>query len=185
MVTAGLSALLALLAQAAAAPAGGAAPDTTKPAPSTVQKPADKDCSPAVPSADQRQIVICAQRPNGYRLNPDVMEARREHRSGGPPPPPNRVPRPDCTSVGPAPCMIAGINLLGAAMTAVTMAERAVKGENVGKMFVTDPTPDEYHLYLEAKRRREEREADEALDARIKAQAAPVGATEAAPSEKD
>lgn len=128
--------------------------------------------------ADSRTIVICTQRPQGYRLNPDVMEAKREVRSGGPPPP-RRGVRPDCATVGPAGCFNAGINLIAAAITAVTMAERAVKGQNVGQMFITDPHPDEYHLYLEAKQRREQREAEAAAAAKAKADAAAAAAQQA------
>jgi len=75
-------------------------------------------------------------------------------------------------SVGPEPCQSAGINLIGAALTAVTMAEKAAKGENVGDMFVTDPHPSEYQLYIMAKKRREAREAEEKAEARAKARAA-------------
>ena len=59
-----------------------------------------------------------------------------------------------------------GIDLLGAAMVLGTMATKAVKGENVGKMFVTDPQPTEYQLYLEAKREREAKEAEKAAKAK-------------------
>jgi hypothetical protein len=66
--------------------------------------------------------------------------------------------RPDCATVGPAPCVNAGINLIAAAATAAEMAARLAKGQEVGSMFVTDPHPDEYHLYLMAKARREAEE---------------------------
>jgi hypothetical protein len=39
-------------------------------------------------------------------------------------------------------------------------------------MFVTDPHPDEYHLYLMAKARREAAEAEKAAEARRRAAAA-------------
>ena len=42
-----------------------------------------------------------------------------------------------------------------AAMMAGKIASRIAQGGNVGELFVTDPQPDEYQLYLEAKRRRE------------------------------
>jgi hypothetical protein len=59
------------------------------------------------------------------------------------------------------------------------MLQKAVSGENVGEMFVTDPQPDEYQLYLEAKHYRESREAEQA--AALKAKAAAV-ADETKPS---
>jgi hypothetical protein len=66
----------------------------------------------------------------------------------------------DNFAVGPAGCQYAGINLLAAAVTAATMATRLAKGEEIGSMFQTDPHPDEYHLYLAAKARREAKEAE-------------------------
>jgi len=75
----GVPVAVVLLAQSvSAAPAGSqTAPDKSiTPSKSPASVNAREDCSPNAPSADQRSIVICAQRPNGYRLNPDVMEAR-------------------------------------------------------------------------------------------------------------
>jgi hypothetical protein len=144
-------------------------------------------CAPAHVSADTREIVVCAQKPQGYRLDPDVMEAKREKHSGGRPKRPDRMRDNSCASVGPAGCIGAGagIDLLGAAMVLGTMATKAVKGENVGKMFVTDPQPTEYQLYVEAKRRREAKEAEAAAAAKAKAaQAAKAaGQAEAAKAE--
>jgi hypothetical protein len=177
MASMSLAFLVFAFAQAAAPPAQPAA----QPAAPAIQpgEPAPDDCAAERPSADSRRITICAQRPNGYRLNPDIMEARRELKSGGRPTRPGATVRPDCAAVGPAPCTIGGINLIGAALTAAEMAERAVKGQDVGKMFVTDPHPDEYHLYLMAKARRE---AEEAEKAAAKKPAGPAGAQPAAPT---
>jgi len=157
-----LPAALLFLAQAAAPVP---TPPTTEP---------DARASDACPSSsgDGTTIVICTQRPQGYRLNPDVMEAKRETRSAGRPVRPNGAPPPDCATVGPAPCVTAGINLLAAAATAAEMAQRLSKGQEIGSMFVTDPTPDEYHLYLMAKQRREAEEAEKAALAKAKAAAA-------------
>lgn len=184
-----MSTSLAFLVLAAAAqPASGvSAGPPAQAAPESQAKPPERDCGRAHQPADERQIVICAQRPNGYRLNPDIMEAHRELKKGAPAPPLGRYSRPDCATVGPIPCTTAGINLVGAALTAVTMAERAAKGENVGEMFVTDPHPSEYQLYLMAKARREQEQAEAAAKkARAKAQAqakhqAAPGAATAAP----
>jgi hypothetical protein len=169
----GLSVVLALAAQAAASfPQASPAPE---PAPTVSKRPAsgaDDACAPAHPDASTREIVICAQRPQGYRLNPDVMEARREMRSGGRPrPPESRTRDNSCATVGPAGCIAAaaGINLLGAAATLGTMATRLSKGEEIGSMFRTTPEPTEYQLYLWAKQRREAREAEKATAAKAKA----------------
>ena len=106
--------LLALFAQAATVPAGPAAPPAPKP--SAAAKVPACDARPSDPNGNQ--IVICAERTEGYRLNPDVLEARREMRSGGRPnrPGPDLKPYRDCT-VGPMGCgPQAGINLMAAAL---------------------------------------------------------------------
>jgi len=162
--------------------AAQAAATDTSPKPSAATPPGvtpTTDQCPA-PSADARTIVICTQRPQGYRLNPDVMEARRETHSGGRPQRPGGKPIPDCTA-GPQPCTMAGINLIGAALTAVEMAQRAAKGQEVGSMFVTDPHPTEYQLYLMAKARREQEDLEKAADA-AKAKADADAASEAKPA---
>jgi hypothetical protein len=168
-------ALVLLAAQAPSAPPAGEAPaaapaetqrvygpkyDPPKPKPKPAAAPApDPVCQSR---EEQGRIIVCAQRPQGYRLNPDIMEAKRLKRSGGRPTQPGPIAMKDnsCQVVGPAGCFNAGINLVAAALTAATMVQRAIKGENVGKMFITDPQTDEYHLYLRAKAEREAREAE-------------------------
>ena len=159
----------ALFALAQAAPATSAA--TAPPAASAVPPASPSSAVPACsePRADSQTIVICTERPQGYRLNPDVMEAKRETRSPGQPVRPGGKVIPDCTAVGPAPCTSAGINLLGAALTAAEMAKRAASGEEIGSMFVTDPHPTEYQLYQMAKARREAEEEQKAALERQKA----------------
>lgn len=162
-----------LLAQAmgGAEPAGGPTTATTTPAAtaSANAAPKSKAGSSAIPQcpqqrSDSQTIVICTERPQGYRLDPDVMEAKRETRSPGPPVRPGGRVIPDCTNVGPQPCTTAGINLIGAALTAAQMAERLAKGQEVGSMFKTDPHMSEYQLYQMAKARREAAEAQKAAD---------------------
>lgn len=155
-MVAGFSVALIMAAQAAAAQPPSVA-DAAKPS----------ESCPAQP-ADSRAIVICTQRPQGYRLNPDVMEAKRETHSGGRPTRPGGKIIPDCASVGPAPCTSAGVNIIGAALTAAEIARRLAKGEEVGSMFVTNPHPTEYDLYVMAKAKREAEEA-EAAAAKLRA----------------
>lgn len=168
---------LVLLADTAGAAYGPAAPPPKKAA-----KPAAEDsCASAQANADTRTIVICAQRPQGYRLNPDVMRAKRERRSAG------RRKRPEnfkdnACAVGPQGCPSAGINLIGAALTAAEMASRVAKGQEIGSMFKTTPEPTEYDLYVEAKRRREAEAAEAA--AKTKAKAAAQAPAEAQPAPK-
>ena len=154
----GLPMILLAAAQAAAPlPASAEAADEAAPAQSTSAADA---CSPSDPIAGEAQeIVICVERPEGFRIDPDVMEAERQARR-------KKLKRPErfadtsCQSVGPMGCMGGGgINLLAAALTAAEMAKRTASGENVGEMFVTEPQPDEYQFYREAKRKREAEKA--------------------------
>lgn len=168
MPAAGLPLLLVMLAPTATAdppqphqvygPEAAAAP---KPVPAPPANPEQRECTNTNKDPNSNEIVVCAPRPQGYRLNPDVLEAKREMRSGGPPKSQQqRMQVQDNCAVGPAGCQYAGINLLAAAVTAATMAGRLAKGEEIGSMFQTDPHPDEYHLYLAAKARREAKEAE-------------------------
>ena len=123
---------------------------------------------------DTTEIVVCAQKVEGFRIDPDVLKAQRikkKSKARGP----ERLVDNSCASVGPMGCRGgAGINLVAAAITAATMLQRAASGGNVGEMFVTDPQPDEYKLYMQAKREREAAEQEAAEKAKAKA------ATEAA-----
>lgn len=104
-------------------------------------------------------IVVCGKR-EGFRIDPDILKAQRQYRDRTRPKPPERLVDTSCRVVGTMGCMNAPtINVLTAAITAATMLKKAVNGENVGKMFITEPTPTEYELYQAAKREREEREA--------------------------
>lgn len=193
----GLSVVFALLAQAASAapanpppPQDRASPEYGPPIPivRAAAKPpvkiaADTSCETARASADTREIVVCAQRPQGYRLDPDVLEAQRELRNirhGRPNRPLGTAPYNPCATVGPFGCRGgAMINIVQAAITAATMAQRLAKGEEIGSMFITDPQPDEYQLYVEIKHRREAEEA--AAKAKAKAAAAATTATATPP----
>ena len=174
----GSSVALAIFAQAAQA-----APSTEAPPapPSTTAAPGEcPDRTISSSGSDGTTILICAQRPQGYRLNPDVMEAKREMRSGGRPPrQATEAPPPDCATVGPAPCVNAEINLLAAAAVAAEMGKRLAAGQEIGSMFVTDPHPSEYQLYQMAKARREAEEAAKAAEARRRAAAAKQAAAAA------
>ncbi len=165
---------MVMLAQAAASGTayGPPEPAPSKPASVAAKAPADP-CTTPDPKADQRDIVVCAQRPQGYRIDPDVMRARKSYREHLRPKPPERFVETSCRSVGPMGCgPPAGINLIGAALTAAEMAKRLAAGKEIGSMFVTDPQPSEYQLYQMAKHEREAREAQKAAEATAKAAAA-------------
>jgi hypothetical protein len=197
MMLAGLPAALLFAQAATAAPAnpaepiyGPAAPDPTKSV-ATPVKTAERECAPQNPDPKSNEIVVCAVKPQGYRIDPDVLAAKRMKKKGdaGPPHNPHETYAARNCSVGPAGCQYGGISLIAAAVTAATMVQKAVKGENVGKMFVTDPDhPSEYQLYQQAKREREEKEADAAAKAvtdaaRAKAAAEAAKAKAAAPAQ--
>jgi len=176
----GLSVAALMLADAAAQPAYGPSLPPVKRV-EAPPAPADR-CPPPDLSGDVHEIIVCAPRPQGYRLDPDVMEARREMRSGGPPRRPERAQPSQCGTVGPMGCTgRPTIDFLSTALVLGQMARKAAKGENVGQMFVTTPTRSEYQLYLDAKRRREAIEESEqaagksaAAVARAKADPSPV-----------
>ena len=174
-------------AEAPPAVYGPAAPVVLKP-PAAPVKPVQPCPPPPAPTGTAQEIVICAEKPQGYRINPDVLKARHDKRSAGRPTRPGPVAMKDnsCTVVGEAPCIgvFTGINLLAAAATLAKMGDRLSKGEEIGSMFVTDPHPSEYQLYLEAKREREAKEAEKAKAAAEKAKAASAKAAAAAQTQQ-
>lgn len=176
----GLPVALALAAQAApaAAPPTPEAPPaaaarkvpTVAPDEPPINVASVEPCRTATPSADTREIVICAERPEGYRIDPDILAVKRAKRGGRPTRPgPESIPDITACVVGPQGCATAGINLIGAALTAAEMAKRLAEGKEIGSMFVTDPHPSEYQLYLAAKNAREQKELEDAGKAVAKA----------------
>ena len=144
-----------------------------KPRPKVKTAASDAACKPTETkdvTDETREIVVCAPRIEGYRIDPDVLKARRLKKNNVKPRGPERLVDNSCASVGPMGCRGgAGINLVAAAITVATMLQKAANGENVGEMFITDPQTDEYQLYLQAKREREAKEAEEAAAAKAKA----------------
>jgi len=170
---AGPSVAIAILVQAA-----GAVPANPPPEPPQPPIQAADRCPTLPANAQPGEIVVCAKRPEGYRLDPDVMEAKRVMRGGGRPKRPERMRDTSCAVVGEAGCIGAnpGINLIGAALTAAEMAARLARGQEIGSLFVTDPQRSEYQLYLEAKRAREAKDAEAAAVTKAKAAVADAGA---------
>ena len=177
----GLPVAIVLLAQTAGAAAPAPAPTVT----ASPAKNADETCREAMAKLDTREIVICAQKPQGYRLNPDVMMAKRAIRSGGRPtrPGPGGYHDNSRCVVGPEGCPSYGINLIGAALTAGEMASRLAKGQEIGSMFITDPHPSEYQLYQEFKREREAKDAEKKAQAAAKAKADAAAAGQTKPAQ--
>jgi hypothetical protein len=181
-------AILALAAAASAAAPAPAQPQQAQPQPSPPPqaqpplKTSDERCAPAPRTTNDREIVVCVEKPQGYRIDPDVLASKRAMRGGGRPKRPERLRDTACASVGPAGCIGAGagINLIGAALTAAEMAARLSKGQEIGSMFRTTPEMSEYELYQEAKRAREAKEAEAAAAAAAQAKAAPKAPATAA-----
>ena len=181
-MTMGFTVALVLFAETAAAgasqtpaPASGPAATSASKA-AEAAKPDGADCAPQSAAPKSSDIVICAVKPNGYRLDPDVMEAKRAKKQGAagrPHSPHETFADHSCATVGPMGCRGApAINLLAAAAVAAEIADRLSKGQEVGSLFETTPDPSEYQLYQEAKKLREEKEADaKAKAAQAQAQA--------------
>lgn len=161
----GVAMAVLMLAQVASAPADPPAPAVV----STPVKQAEDTCALSRESAEKGEIIVCAPRPQSYRLNPDVMVAKKAMRGGGKPNPPERFRDTSCMVVGPMGCGNGGVNLLAAAMTAARMADKLSNGENIGTMFITDPHPSEYQLYQQAKREREAKEEEARTQEAVKA----------------
>src|SRR3954447_13660062 len=170
---AGLPALL-LFAQATAgsAPTYGP-PDPPAPKPPTlpVQQSSTEPERPCPTSSDPRSttIIVCAPKTDGYRLPPDIVEARRLKKKGIAPAPRNpheTYAHHSCATVGPMGCGLGPtIDLLAAGMVAAKIVDRLNKGQEVGSVFVTNPQTGDYGYFQQAKKEREERERQAAAKA--------------------
>jgi len=171
--SAALMALLSLQVAGEAAAQGPSAPAVATPS----QGAASDGCKTAIPT-EPGEVVVCAVRPNGYRIDPDVLEAERIKKNPRGLKAPERHVDNSCATVGPMGCRGAvAVDLLGAAVAVAKMADKLSKGASVGSLLVTNPTPSDYELYLEAKRQREAREEAAFEAAAVKAsKAEPAGA---------
>jgi hypothetical protein len=175
----GLPVAFLLMAQAAAGagtsahPYGPEAAVPPKPAPTSST---GRDCSPQTAGPKGNEIVVCAIKPEGYRLPPDIVEARRLKKQGDtvrPRNPHETYADHSCTTVGPMGCRgTPTINMIAVAAVAAEISKRLAKGQEVGSIFETTPSSSEYQFYLEAKREREAKEArTAAAAAKAKAEA--------------
>ena len=139
------------------------------PAPKPKTEAAASACDAPPVDKDKGEIFVCAPRPEGYRIDPDVLKASKQARNRTKPKPPERLVDNSCASVGPHGCTTTGVNLLNAALVLATMAQKAASGGDVGQMFVTDPQLSEYDYYKLAKSEREAKEAADATAAKVKA----------------
>ena len=156
----GLPVALVVLAQAASA---APAPATPPPAAANAQPPAD--CRNAPPSPNSRSILVCGQKPDGYRIDPDILEAKREHRNQSGPRPRDTMTHNDCATVGPMGCRPGRPSTSSPSPGDCANGRNREQGRRRRKMFETTPEMSEYQLYLEAKKRREAKEAQAAAAA--------------------
>jgi hypothetical protein len=170
---AGLSIALTLSAQVVAAapsPPGNAAAARA----ATPAKEAQRECTtPAVPDPNSREIVVCAVKPDGYRIDPDLLAARRLKKQGesvAPRNPHETYANHSCATVGPMGCRgQPTIDVFTAVAALAAMGQRLSSGQAIGPMFKTRPAESEYQLYLEAKKQREAEEIEKAAKAKAAA----------------
>ena len=149
----------------AAQAAGPALPPQPKPK----TEAAPSACAAPPVDKDKGEIFVCAPRPEGYRIDPDVLKASKQARNRTKPRPPERLVDNSCASVGPHGCTTTGVNLLNAALVLATMAQKAASGGDIGQMFVTDPQLSEYDYYKLAKSEREAKESADEIAAKVRA----------------
>ena len=156
------SAFVLLLSGVAAEPAYG----PPVPPPAKAAKPAADPCR----SQDSRDIVICAQRKQGLRIDTDVVDANRRAKQNArsatasmPAAQASCAAKPQGCGTG-----LEGLDLANVALVVATTAVKAAKGEDWTKVLKPGG-PDEYQLYLQAKQEREEREQEAKDAAAIKA----------------
>jgi len=113
-------------------------------------------------SQDTRNIMVCGERRQPYRLDPSVMKAGREaesnSRSATAPMPPAQAAcsasKTGCEGFG-------SLDLANVAVVVGTMAIRAAKGKDWTRAFRVGG-PNEYQLYQQSKQRREAADAERA-----------------------
>ena len=169
-MSAGLPVAFLIVAQAATAGQSavyGPAPSAAKPAAPSPTNERECEAQPKAPKGNE--IVVCAVKPEGYRLPPDIVEARRLKKQGEtvrPHNPHETYADHSCATVGPMGCRgLPTVNLLAVAAVAAKISERLSKGQEIGSIFETAPSSSEYQLYLQAKKRREAKEAQAAATA--------------------
>jgi hypothetical protein len=148
-----------------------AAPVSTDARPGPVPPQMRAEADAACRSEDTRNILVCGQRQQPYRLDPSVMEAgekvKNNSRSAT-----SAVPAAQAAcSSSPMGCTkdLGSLDLANVAIVVGTAAVRAAKGEDWAKVF-RPGGPDEYQLYQQAKLRREA-EAEERAAAEVKRKA--------------
>lgn len=189
----GLPVAFALLVQAAAAMPTSDADAKYGPVPAPAPPPKvapepARECVNQNHDPNGNEIIVCAIKPEGYRLPPDIVEARRlkkEGLTGRPRNPHEKYVDRSCANVGPMGCRgTPAINLLAVAATAAEISQRLAKGQEIGSIFETEKSSTDYQLYQMAKKQREEKEAvAQAKAVKDKAQAAAKSSSSVLPAQ--
>lgn len=178
---AGLHALLLFAQAATGVPTTYGPPDRPSPKPTVQTGSSVPERACPQPNPQSTTIIVCAPKPDGYRLPPDVVQARRLKKKGVAPKPRNpheTFADHSCATVGPMGCRgTPAINLVAVAATAAEIGQRLAKGQEVGSLFVTDPQTSDYAYFQMAKKEREERERAAAAKAVKDAAAAKLTAS--------
>lgn len=183
----GLNLALVLLAQASTASPPADAASAYGPVAAVPSNPApvphdqsQRECAPQNNDPKSNAIVVCAVKPDGYRLPPDIVEARRLKKEGvtiRPRNPHETFADHSCAHVGPMGCRGAPtLDMLAVAATAAEISKRMAKGQEIGSIFQTEKSSTDYQYYQIAKKEREEKEAAAAAKA---AKAKALAATKA------
>jgi len=135
------------------------------PAPAPTRTAADPCKSP-----DSRDIVVCAERKQALRLEPDIVNAQRQAEQAQRSATATMPAAQASCSASPQGCGtgLAGLDLANVAIVVATSAVKAARGEDWTKVLKPGG-PDEYQLYLKAKKERETREQEARDAAAIKA----------------
>src|SRR4051794_7679490 len=149
---------------AAASPPAATVPNSTNGPPTPAPPPNSSEAAgDTCKSPNTREIVVCGERRQPYRLDPSIMEANRHSES-------NSRTASSATPVAQAVCSASpmgcgkgldSLDLANVALVVGMMTVRAAEGKDWTGAFKTGG-PDEYQLYRQAKQEREEADAERA-----------------------
>lgn len=111
-------------------------------------------------TSNEGEIVVCGRKEDRYRIDPTVLAGLRARQARNAPSRPDRriVTAEKCSPVGPNGCAFRDVLPVSAvALTLVTAAVKAIKGEDLRPMLRAEPT--DYELYEQAKADEERRKA--------------------------
>lgn len=164
--------LLLVLSGAVAAAQAGTGAQSSEAAVRSTSEPSNFGTRSAVNCEPQtaRDVIVCAERRQGYRIDPNVTDAARQSAAARSSATSSQPTAQAACASQPTGCAggLASLDLVNVAEVATTAAVKAARGKDWKTAF--ERGPDEYRLYVEAKRQREALEAQRAAQAaRLKA----------------